>query len=139
MRNYLFMGAAAIALVAPMAASAQETTSTIRGTVTSGGAPVAGARVEVLETTSGTTSTATTDASGSFNASGLRVGGPYSVTISAPGYASTTVTDIFTVIAQAFDLPVELTASTPEAAGADVVVTASRLPNAPPSIATSAT
>ena len=42
MRNNLLWGVAAVALIAPMGAMAQETTSTIRGTVTAGGAPVAG-------------------------------------------------------------------------------------------------
>ena len=135
MRNNLFLGVAAIALVAPVGAAAQETTSTIRGNVTAGGAPVAGATVEIVNVPSGTTSTVTTDATGSFNAGGLRVGGPYSVTVRAEGQPSVTVTDIFTVIAQAYDLPIDLStasasAETPAAEGEDLVVTASRLPNA---------
>ncbi len=128
MRNNLFLGVAAVALIVPAAASAQETTSTIRGAVTAGGQPVAGATVEVLNVPSGSRSTLTTDENGSFNASGLRVGGPFSVTVTAPGFPSTTITDIFTVVAQAYDLPIELAAA--EAGGAEVVVTASRLPNA---------
>lgn len=39
MRNNLFVGVAAVALVMPAAAMAQETTSAIRGTVTADGAP----------------------------------------------------------------------------------------------------
>jgi hypothetical protein len=122
----LFAGVAAAALIVPAAVSAQETTSTIRGTVTSAGTPVAGATVTVLNVPSGTTSTVTTDADGSFNASGLRVGGPFTVTVDAPGYQTFSVTDIFTVIAQEFQLPVELTAET---AGVteDIVVTASSI------------
>ena len=83
MRNHLFIGAAVAALVAPASVQAQETTSTIRGTVSSGGAPVAGATVEVLNVPSGTRSTLTTDANGNFSATGLRVGGPYTVTVTA--------------------------------------------------------
>lgn len=128
MRNHLFIGAAVAALIAPAAVQAQETTSTIRGTVTSGGAPVAGAIVEITNVPSGSRSVVNTDGSGSFNASGLRVGGPFSVRVSAPGYSDTTVTDIFTVIAQAYDVPIELAVdSTGEA---DIVVTASSIPNA---------
>lgn len=68
-------------------AFAQETTSTIRGTVTDqSGAPVAGATVTVTHVPSGTTSTQTTDASGGFNASGLRLGGPFNVEVDAAGY-----------------------------------------------------
>ncbi len=130
MRNNLFLGAAAIALVAPMGAMAQETTSTIRGTVTSAGAPVAGATVEVVNVPTGGTTTVTTDAAGSFNSTGLRAGGPYTVTVTAPGYSSVTVTDINTVIAQSYELPIELTAADAATPGTDIVVTASRLPNA---------
>jgi hypothetical protein len=130
MRNNLLWGVAAVALIAPMSATAQETTSTIRGTVTAAGAPVAGATVTVVNVPSGTTSNATTDASGTFNANGLRPGGPYTVTVSAPGYATTTVTDISTIVGQSYDLPVELTAEGGDAAGADIVVTASSIPNA---------
>ncbi len=128
MRNNLFVGVAAVALVIPAAAMAQETTSAIRGTVTANGAPVAGATVTIVNVPTGGTSTVTTDASGSFNATGLRVGGPYTVSVAAPGFANTQVTEIQTVVAQSFELPIELTAET--AGGADIVVTASRLPNA---------
>jgi len=128
MRNNLFVGVAAVALVMPVAVMAQETTSSIRGTVTANGAPVAGATVAILNVPTGATTTVTTDASGSFNATGLRVGGPYTVTVTAPGYASTQVTDIQTIVAQSFELPIELTAES--AGGGDIVVTASRLPNA---------
>ncbi|HEX8486583.1 TonB-dependent receptor [Sphingomonas sp.] len=125
MRNNLFLGVAAVALMMPVAAFAQETTSTIAGTVTSNGAPVAGATVTVLNVPSGTTATSTTDASGSFNATGLRIGGPFTVTVTAAGYDSATVTDIFTVIAQPFELPIELAAE--GAQGGDIIVTASSI------------
>ncbi|MES1976037.1 MAG: TonB-dependent receptor [Pseudomonadota bacterium] len=127
MRHNLFIGAAVAALIVPMAASAQETTSTIRGTVTSNGAPVAGATVNILNVPSGTQSTVTTDANGSFNANGLRAGGPFTVKVTASGFNGTEVTDINTVAAQAYELPIDLT---PESTGGDIVVTASRLPNA---------
>jgi len=125
MRNNLFLGVAAVALIAPAGAMAQETTTTIRGTVTANGAPVPGAAVTIVNVPSGTTANATTDDKGSFNAAGLRVGGPFTVTVNAPGYPSKQVTDIFTVIAQPYDLPVELSAD--EGAGSEIVVTASSI------------
>ena len=129
MRNNLFLGAAIVALVAPMAASAQETTSSIRGTVQSAGAPVAGATVEVTSAATGSRSTATTNETGTFNVNGLRAGGPYTVSVSAPGYGSTQITDINTTVAQAFDVPVELVADATGSAD-EIVVTAASLPNA---------
>lgn len=92
MRNF-WAGAslAAIALVSSTAIHAQETTSTLRGTVNGdAGSPVSGATVTITHTPSGTRSTQTTDASGQFNATGLRIGGPYSVVVTAPGFESAT-------------------------------------------------
>ena len=129
MRNQLFIGAALAALVAPVAVHAQETTSTIRGKVSSAGTPVAGATVEIVHVPSGSRAVVTSDATGSFNAGGLRVGGPFSVKVSAPGYSDYTVTDVYTVIAQAYDVPIELT-SEGTSAGDDIVVTASSIVNA---------
>lgn len=72
-------------------AFAQETTSSVRGDVLDqSGAPVAGATVVVTHVPSGTTSTQTTDASGTFNAAGLRLGGPVTVEVTAPGFESVT-------------------------------------------------
>jgi hypothetical protein len=119
---------ATAALVSPVAIYAQETTSTIRGTVTAAGAPVAGAELTIVNVPTGGRSTVTTDENGGFSASGLRPGGPYTVTVNAPGFAQASITDINTVVAQAFELPIELTAA--EADAPEIVVTAARLPGA---------
>jgi hypothetical protein len=72
-------------------AFAQETTSSVRGTVTDeSGAPLAGATVTVTHEPSGTTSTQTTDAEGGFNAAGLRLGGPFTVSVAADGFETAT-------------------------------------------------
>ena len=84
----LSLGTATIALLAaaPAAVYAQETSAGLRGVVTSeSGATVSGARVTIMHVPSGSVSTTSSGASGGFSASGLRVGGPYSVTITAPG------------------------------------------------------
>jgi hypothetical protein len=125
MRNNLFLGAAAIALIAPMAASAQETTSTIRGSVQTAGVPVAGASVVITNVPSGTRSTATTDASGTFTVTGLRAGGPFTVDVTS-AQGSTSVTDVFTVVGQPFDLPIELAAGGSDTSE-EIVVTASSI------------
>lgn len=125
MRHQFLLGAAAVALVIPATVSAQETTGTIRGTVTAGGAPVAGATVVATNVPSGTRSETTTGNDGSFNLPGLRVGGPFTVEITSP-QGNTTVTDVYTVVQQAYDLPIELASSDAGgAAGPDIVVTAS--------------
>ena len=109
MRNNLFLGVAAVALIVPAAVSAQETTSIIRGTVQSDGVAVSGATLTVTNTTQGSTSTATTDAAGNFTVTGLLPGGPYTVAV-ASAQGTTTVTDIYTVAQQAFELPIDLAA-----------------------------
>ena len=77
---------AAVAIVIAAPALAQNTTGAIEGQVLdAGGQPVAGAAVVVLHTESRSTSSTTTDASGRYSARGLRVGGPYTITISKGG------------------------------------------------------
>jgi len=53
------------------------------------GKPLAGATVTIKHVESGSVSTAVTDASGRFSSRGLRVGGPYTVTISKDGMTET--------------------------------------------------
>ena len=130
MRNNLFWGVAAVALMAPAMASAQETTAAIRGSVTLSGQPVAGATVLATETASGTKSDTKTNTDGSFSFNGLRPGGPYTVVVTTPT-GTKTITDIYTVVQQTYDLPIEL-ADTAEGSGtgSDIVVTASRVAGA---------
>jgi len=63
--------------------------------VSAAGAPVAGAEVTITHTESGTVSRATTDASGRYNARGLRVGGPYTITITKSGEGTKTEEGVF--------------------------------------------
>ncbi|HYF23606.1 MAG TPA: TonB-dependent receptor [Caulobacteraceae bacterium] len=85
----LAYGAAAsvLALAAASAAFAQEITGGIRGQVTDeAGAPVAGATVTVRHEPTGTTSTTVTSQDGLFTTRNLRVGGPYTISVSAGGF-----------------------------------------------------
>ncbi len=78
--------AIAVAVMAAAPALAQNTTAAIGGRVASpDGKPVAGATVVVLHRESGSVNTLTTDADGRYSARGLRVGGPYTVTVSKGG------------------------------------------------------
>jgi len=94
-----------VAIVAP--AEAQVTTSSIRGDVTTEtGTAVPNAAVTITHTPSGTVSTATTNASGAFSTRGLRVGGPYTVSISGGDFAPVQVDDLYLTLDQTLSLPV---------------------------------
>ena len=124
-RYYLAASAAALSLATVMAAPAhaQETTSSVRGSVTGDGAPLAGAQVRVIHTPSGTVSSTTSDAQGNFSASGLRVGGPFIIEVNANGFEQSSITDIFLQAGQPLRLPIELQSQ------AVIVVTASSVSN----------
>ncbi len=78
----LTLGLLAVLATAP--AFAQSTSAGIGGQVLGAdGKPVAGAEVVITHTESGTVSRAITDADGRYNARGLRVGGPYTVTVTS--------------------------------------------------------
>jgi outer membrane receptor for ferrienterochelin and colicin len=82
--------AAVLALAAAPAVYAQVTTGGVTGRVTdSAGKAVAGATVVVRHDPSGTTTTTVTNADGVFTVLNQRVGGPYSVTVTAPDYQDT--------------------------------------------------
>ena len=69
---------------------AQNTSSAIGGQITGvEGKPLAGATVTIKHIESGSVSTAVTDANGRYSSRGLRVGGPYTITISKDGLTET--------------------------------------------------
>ncbi|MEO0816298.1 MAG: TonB-dependent receptor [Pseudomonadota bacterium] len=102
-------GAMAAAIVQP--AEAQVTTSSVRGVVTdASGTPVSGATVTIVHTPSGSADTTTTDVNGTFSERGLRVGGPYTVTVSGDG-STEQFDNIFLTINETFPLNVQLGSS----------------------------
>ena len=114
----------AIALATAPSAYAQYTASAVRGVVTdSSGAPVAGATVTIRHVPSGTTSTATSSGNGGFYQSGLRVGGPYEITVSAAGAESRTLQDVYLDAGQTQYLNISLR---PIDASDEIVVTGRR-------------
>jgi len=110
LKYFLAASAASVSLACGLASPvmAQETSSSVRGMVTSAGAPVAGATVIVVHEPSGTSFSTTTDASGSFAANGLRIGGPFTVSVEAAGFENATVSDITLQAGQAARLPIAL-------------------------------
>lgn len=99
MTHPLRMSKLTLGLVAALAAApafAQSTSAGVGGQVmSSAGQPVAGAEVTITHTESGTVSRATTDASGRYNARGLRVGGPYTITITKSGEGTKTEEGVY--------------------------------------------
>ncbi|WP_246197265.1 TonB-dependent receptor [Pseudoxanthomonas sacheonensis] len=93
------MSKIALGLMVALAAAptfAQSTSSGVGGLVTgTDGSPVAGAEVTITHVESGTVSRATTDASGRYNARGLRVGGPYTISVVKAGAGTDTEENVY--------------------------------------------
>jgi outer membrane receptor for ferrienterochelin and colicin len=117
-----------LGLVAALAAApafAQSTSAGVGGVVTaSGGQPVAGAEVTILHVESGTISRATTDASGRWTSRGLRVGGPYTITITKPGEGAKTEEGVFLGLNQVGVVNAEFGEDITTLAGVTAVATA---------------
>jgi hypothetical protein len=89
--------ASLVAILAAPPALAQETSSSISGFVLGrDGLPIAGAQVTIVHLPSGTTEITLTNESGGFTARGLRVGGPYDVSVQAAGMQQSAIEDLFT-------------------------------------------
>ncbi len=110
--NRLRLSKLSIGLIVALAAApafAQNTTAAIGGQVLgSDGQPVAGAEVTIVHTESGTVSRAVTDASGRYNARGLRVGGPYKVTANKEGAGTQTESDIYLALDQTSQIDISI-------------------------------
>ncbi|MFT5522013.1 MAG: hypothetical protein ACI9IA_002619, partial [Enterobacterales bacterium] len=88
-------------------AIADTVTSSIRGNVaTEAGNTFPAATVTITHTPSGTVSRTTANENGAFSARGLRVGGPYSITISGDGFQTVKIDDVYLSLDQVFSLPV---------------------------------
>ena len=98
------MSKIALGLLVALAAApsfAQSTSAGVGGQVVgSDGNPVAGAEVTITHTESGTVSRATTDESGRYNARGLRVGGPYTISVVKAGAGTDTEENIYLALNQ---------------------------------------
>ena len=75
-------------------ATAQVTTSSIRGRVTNNDNPLPGATIVAIHTPSGTQYGTIANGDGHYTISGMRIGGPYTVTISYIGYNSVVFNDL---------------------------------------------
>ena len=125
-------GCALAALLAPIAVQAQDISGILRGNVVDAdGKPVPGAAVTIIHVPSNTRVNQTAGTGGDFNATGLRIGGPFRVDVTAPGFdpASATVQQL------APGTPERVTVSL-FAAGQTITVTAARQQRSSISLAT---
>ena len=89
------LGLVAGLAVAPEA-RAQETTAALSGyVVDAAGNPLVGAQVTILHASSGTSMTVATNAAGQFIGTGLRVGGPYTVSAATEGYQGAAMDNVY--------------------------------------------
>lgn len=127
-RNLLLncaFGALITAASLPSFAIAQQTTAGLRGEITnSAGQAVKNASVLVVHVPTGTKSITKTNSQGYFDLTGLNVGGPYSVKITADGYNESINEDLSLGLGEAHVLNIAL-----ESVGEKVVVTGKRASN----------
>ena len=111
-KNRVRMSRLTLGLLAALAtapAFAQQTSAGVGGVVTGAdGRPVAGADVTITHVESGTVSRATTDASGRYNARGLRVGGPYTITITKAGEGTSSEDNVFLTLSNVIQVDSKL-------------------------------
>ena len=88
---------------------AQETTSEIVGIVSDGKSPLNGATVMVINTTTGAKYNTTTRKEGRYNIPNLRVGGPYTVSVSYIGFKEEKQENIFLLLGQESKVDFNLT------------------------------
>ena len=120
----------AVAVLAfSVASNAQETTTTVRGTVTApDGSPAAGQTVTVTDTRTGSMRTVTTNDRGAFDVRSLGVGGPYTIRVQSTQYQGAMVTDVYTNLSSAASFNIALGAA--DEAIEEIVVLASQVATA---------
>src|SRR5699024_10739752 len=83
-------------IIFPFFSNAQVTTSSISGTVKSEeGAALEGATITAVHTPSGTKYVSASQKGGAFALPNMRVGGPYTITITYVGYENLVLNDIY--------------------------------------------
>ena len=97
-----------MAFVASVMVMAQVTTSALSGIVTDDLGEVVGATIQAVHTPSGTHYGTITNDKGNFAIRGMRVGGPYEITVSYVGAQTQKFTDVTLVLGETFNLNVKL-------------------------------
>lgn len=103
-------------------ASAQVTTSSVSGRITDPeGRPIAGATVEIIHTPSNTRRTVVTDAQGRYVSQGLRVGGPYRITITKEGFQGEAIDNVVLALNETAAINADLEPAVTTLASVEVV------------------
>ncbi len=127
-RNTVRLSRLALALSLALASApafAQSTSAALTGRIVDeSGAPLSGAQVTVVHTESGTVSRASTDSNGRWNARGLRVGGPYTVTVSKDGFQSVAREEVYALLAEVSQVNAELRPMAPQLDAIEVIASA---------------
>ncbi|MBD0833247.1 TonB-dependent receptor [Aestuariibaculum sediminum] len=98
-----------IFLFVSLCASSQVTTSNIKGLVLDvNSVPLPGANILAVHAPTGTNYGAASNFDGRFNLLNLRVGGPYSITISFIGYQEQTLNDVYLSLGKTLNLDIVL-------------------------------
>ena len=105
-KRLFFLFAIVMFLTSPL--MAQVTTSGINGKVVAGGEEVVGATVVAVHNPSGTRYNGITNEKGRYSIQGMRVGGPYTITISYVGYKNEVVENINLALGEASVLNADL-------------------------------
>lgn len=115
-----------LAAGAPALVAQGVTTASISGTVTGAdGGPLTGATVTAVHRPSGTTYQALTRADGRFALPGMRVGGPYTVSVAHIGFEDAVRENVTLNLGVATDLDFQMRESAIQLEGIDVAVEAS--------------
>ena len=102
-------GAIILALGVSASAMAADTSSAMRGKITTpSGESAANVKIKVIHGPTGTVSELTTNSSGTFIANGLRVGGPYTVIIDSDTFNDTTLENIYLELGDTYRLNSQL-------------------------------
>jgi hypothetical protein len=113
-----------LAMAAP--AFAQSTSAALNGRIIDPqGQAIPGATVEIVHVPSGSRRTVVADAGGRFDVRGLRVGGPYTVTSTAPGSQAATESDVFLRLDEVSSLSLTLAPEATALEAVEVVASAS--------------
>jgi len=123
-RRLVYLAVAFVLVVAPATLRGQGvTTGAISGTVVgSTGASVIGASVLAVHEPSGTQYGAAVREGGNYDIRGVRVGGPYTVTVQMLGFATSRETEIFVNLNQTVDTDFTLVPEAIEVAGISVEI-----------------